>query len=45
MKEKYSNPMISVKNILLEDIMLGSGLIKDPGVNDITGDINVNETL
>ena len=44
MKENYSNPMISVKNILLEDIMLESGLIKDPGVNDIT-DVNVNETL
>ena len=45
MRENYSKPMILVKDILLEDIMLGSGLTRDPGVNDITVDDNVTEIL
>ena len=45
MRENYSKPMILVKDILLEDIMLGSGLTRNPGVNDITVDDNVTEIL
>lgn len=43
MKEKYKKPIISLEEIMLEDVILTSGIIRDEGNIDIN--VGVNETL
>lgn len=43
MKEKYKKPIISLEEIMLEDVILTSGIIRNEGNIDI-GDV-FNETL
>ena len=43
MKQHYEKPIIILEEIVLEDVILVSGIIKDEGNIDIN--VGVNETL
>ncbi len=43
MKEKYKKPIIILEEIVFEDVILTSGIIRDEGNIDIN--VGVNETL
>lgn len=43
MKKSYEKPIIILEEIVLEDVILASGIIKDEGNIDINA--GVNETL
>ena len=43
MKQRYEKPIIILEEIVLEDVILASGIIRDEGNIDINA--GVNETL
>lgn len=45
-KKYYHQPMVKVENLLIEDIVLASGVIKSDGTYDIYDkDFNADDTL